>query len=121
MRRTAFAASLLFVLGFAPDALAESALERGRSIAHGHCSRCHVIGDFNSRGGIESTPSFPLLRRRDDWRERFQSFFERRPHPALVRIEGVQPWTKLAPTSKPVELTLDDVDAIVTFAKSLKQ
>lgn len=67
----------------------------GRMVARQHCARCHVIGDFNPYGGIGSTPSFQLLARRSDWLERFQTFYERRPHPVFVRVPDVPRWTKL--------------------------
>ena len=40
---------------------AEGDVSEGRKISQQHCSRCHVIGDFNKYGGIGSTPSFQSL------------------------------------------------------------
>jgi mono/diheme cytochrome c family protein len=94
--------------------------QRGAEIADRHCGRCHVVDTKNRMRGISSTPSFPLLvRALPDWRERFQTFFARRPHPAVIRIEGIEPPTKDPPTTVPVELTPDDVDAIVAYAEAL--
>lgn len=112
--------ALLGLLG--PVTLAQAAgdPEKGREISEQHCSRCHVIGGFNKYGGINSTPSFQLLAKRDDWLERFSTFFERRPHPVFVRIPGVERWTKLPSHVAEFELKLEDVDDIVAFAETLR-
>ena len=55
-----------------------------------HCSRCHVIDESNKFGGIGSTPSFQLILGMSDGLERFETFFERRPHPAFVKSFGTQ-------------------------------
>ena len=93
--------------------------EKGRDIARQHCARCHVIGDDDRMGGIGSTPSFPLLRKMEDWRERFATFYDRRPHPVHVRVEGVRRWTGLPPNAEPFTITLDNVDDILSFVESL--
>lgn len=95
--------------------------ETGRKIAEQHCSRCHVIGEFNKFGGIGSTPSFNAIKYLDDWRERFQTFFVRNPHPAFVRIEGVEPPTKLEPYAAPVPLPPEAVDDILAFVETLEK
>ncbi|GAB4225145.1 MAG: hypothetical protein Kow0032_00260 [Methyloligellaceae bacterium] len=96
--------------------------KRGQKLAEQHCSRCHVVGNFNPTGGISSTPSFQLLvRRRPDFVERFETFYARRPHPAFVSVKGVgRPLEYLPTNAAPVELTLEDVKDIVAFAKALK-
>ena len=94
--------------------------QRGAEIADRHCGRCHVVDTTNRMRGISSTPSFPLLvRALPDWRERFRTFFARRPHPAVIRVEGVAPPTNDPPATVPVELTPEDVDAIVAYAEAL--
>ncbi len=93
--------------------------EKGRDIARQHCARCHVIGDHNRMGGIGSTPSFPLLRKMADWRERFETFYDRRPHPVHVRVEGVRQWTNLPPNAQPFTITQDNVADILAFVESL--
>lgn len=70
-------------------------------------------------GGIGSTPSFPLLRRMDDWRERFETFYARRPHPVHVRVEGIPKWADLPPNAAEFRLTLQDVDDILAFVETL--
>lgn len=102
--------------GYAAD------IEAGRRAAQEHCSRCHVIGDYNPTGGISSTPSFQLLvNGLKDYRERFASFFERRPHPSFIIIEGVARPTNLPFNAWPVKLTLEDVRNIAAFAETLKK
>lgn len=95
---------------------------RGRKIAETHCSRCHRLSNADRYGGIDSTPSFPLLvQRRPDYRERFETFFERRPHPAWVRIEGVSRMPNdLPPTAAPIELEASGVADIVAYVETLK-
>jgi mono/diheme cytochrome c family protein len=110
----------IFILSIAPGvATAAGDRENGRDIAHRHCARCHVIGDHNRMGGIGSTPSFPLLRRMADWRERFGTFYNRRPHPVHVRVEGVRQWTNLPPNAEPFTITQDNVDDILAFVEKI--
>jgi mono/diheme cytochrome c family protein len=80
-------AVLIALAALTPPAFAGDAA-KGKRLAEQHCSRCHVIGDFNKFGGIGSTPSFNVLKSLDDWRDRFQTFFLRNPHPSFVRVEG---------------------------------
>ena len=101
---------------------AQTAVEKGRAVAMQHCSRCHVVDDANPFAGIASTPSFKLLATGfDDWKERFQTFHTRRPHPAVVRFKGVAPLNDALPTTKTVDMNLEDIDAIVAFASWLNQ
>lgn len=98
----------------------EELAERGRKIAEQHCIRCHVVTEENLFTGISSTPSFRLLvTALPDWQERFETFYQRRPHPALVRFRGEAAPSADEPPSPTVNLMADDVDAIVAFAESL--
>ncbi|MGI9405635.1 MAG: c-type cytochrome [Hyphomicrobiaceae bacterium] len=119
-RIVAFFAAPLLLAG--SSALAAD-IQRGKSISEEHCSRCHVVGDFNPTGGISSTPSFQLLvKRRPDYRERFQTFHSRRPHPAFVIIEGVERlMPELPVNAEPIRLPIEAVDDIVAFVETLKQ
>jgi len=92
----------------------------GRQLALTHCSRCHVVGDFNPYGGIGSTPSFQLLARRDDWRERFQTFYERRPHPVFVHVPNVPRWTDIPAPVAEFEVTPRNIDDLTAFVKTLR-
>ncbi len=121
MRRSeAIIISQLFLLPAIP-ASAQS-IEEGKSFAENHCSRCHVIGDYNPNGGISSTPSFQLLvNALKDYQERFDTFYVRPPHPAVILVEGIQKLDDLPYNAAPVHITLKDVDNIAAFAKTLKK
>ena len=95
-------------------------VEAGRKISETHCARCHVVGDFNRMGGIGSTPSFQLLAKRDDWLERFGTFFERRPHPVFVRVPDVARWTELPSHVKEFTVSPANIDDIIAFVKTLR-
>lgn len=103
------------------DAMAAD-IARGKDISEQQCARCHVVGDFNPNGGISSTPSFQLLvKRRPDYRERFETFYARRPHPAFVIIEGVERlMPELPVNASPVTLPIEAVADIVAFVETLK-
>jgi len=109
---------LLLALPGAAAAAGDS--EKGRQIAIDHCSRCHVIPDYNPYGGIESTPSFRLMARRDDYMERFQAFFERPPHPVVVRMQGVPPRTEDPAFVATFELRPEQVEDIIAFVEVLR-
>ena len=96
-------------------------VERGREVAATHCTRCHVVGDINPYGGIESTPSFIGMKYLADWERRFEEFYVLPPHPALVRISEVSADRS---EERPafvheIVLTLDDVDDILDFVRTL--
>ena len=121
MKRLAFAVAILIAASFpiAP-AGAEGGAEIGRKFAETHCARCHVVGDFNPMGGIGSTPSFQLLAKRNDWLERFETFFERRPHPVFVRMPDVARWTNLPSYVKEFTVTPANLDDVIAFVKTLR-
>ncbi len=113
----------LIFLGFCGNwkAVAED-IDKGRNVAQEHCSRCHVIGDFNPNGGISSTPSFQLMvNALDDYQERFDNFYVRPPHPAVIAIENLEKLDDLPYNANPVEITLQDVENIAAFAETLKK
>jgi mono/diheme cytochrome c family protein len=121
-----FSAVALFVtfgsIGVSGMARADSSVQRGQSLVHQHCSRCHVIPGLNPFGGIGSTPSFSAMKWLDDWRRRFEIFYTLPPHPALVRIEVVSdPRDKSLPAfSNEISLTLKEVDDILSFVETIK-
>ena len=79
-----------------------------------------MVGDFNPYGGIGSTPSFQLLAKRDDYLERFRTFFERRPHPVFVQVPGVPKWSNLPSYVAEFEMTLEGIEDIIVFVKTLR-
>ncbi|HSG96083.1 MAG TPA: hypothetical protein VLA28_11220 [Afifellaceae bacterium] len=120
----AFAAAIAVIVLSGPmnGAKAQSLTDKGEKLARLHCARCHVVADGNAFSGIGSTPSFRLLvNALDDWRERFETFHTRRPHPAIVRFEGISPLSDDPPTTRTVDLKLDDIPALVAYAASLQK
>jgi len=93
---------------------------KGETLAIEHCSRCHVIGPFNKFGGIGSTPSFPLIAGMKDGMDRFQTFFERRPHPAFVTIPGI---TTPGDTgyALPFTVTTDTLGDLMAYVKTIER
>jgi len=102
-------------------AVFEGNAAKGEAFSYANCGRCHVIGERNRMQGIGSTPSFAILRTLPDWELRFSTFYERVPHPAITQLEGVSPPFNLAhpPTIHPVELSLDDLENILTFVSNI--
>ncbi len=97
------------------------AIENGKSVSEQQCSRCHVVGDYNPNGGISSTPSFQLMvNALDDYEERFDTFYIRPPHPAVIVVEGIKKRDDLPFNAAPVKLTQKDVENIAAFVKTLK-
>ena len=93
---------------------------KGRKVAIEQCSRCHVVGDYNPLGGIDSTPSFPLLARRADLAERVRSFYVRRPHPAFVSGPGAPRRSKLPAYAVPFTVTEADIENLLAYIRTLK-
>jgi len=125
MRFIAGICGLIGLLTLADTAFAAGGkvdVKKGREASQQHCSRCHVIGDFNRNGGISSTPSFQLLvNALDDYQERFDTFYARPPHPAVIIIEGIKKRDELPHNAAPVKLTAKDVENIAAFAETLKK
>lgn len=75
----------------------------------------------NRFSGISSTPSFMMMvDHLDDWQDRFATFYARLPHPSVIFIEGIDPPTDQPPSVVPIELSLDDVEAILAYARTLR-
>jgi len=103
-------------------AQADDLAARGQTLSQTHCTRCHVVGDFNPHGGISSTPSFQMIvNALPDWQDRFSTFYVRRPHPAAVEFEDGPALTQSLAAMVRVVIRLDDVEAITAFAKTLKK
>ncbi|MAN79710.1 MAG: hypothetical protein CMM77_16985 [Rhodospirillaceae bacterium] len=116
-RRLAVPAALLLLASAPPAAAADPT--NGRALAERHCTRCHVVGDVNPHGGIGSTPSLQWIKKLPDWRERFQTFYVRRPHLAFIKVEGLAPLTKLAPYATPITIAPGDAEDIFAFVEAL--
>lgn len=114
-------AGLTFAASFAGQAKAEGDVEKGRAIAEKYCSRCHVIGRHNPMGGIGSTASFQMIAKMPDYLERFQTFYDRRPHPAFVRVPGIPRWSNQPGYAREFTITLEQVEDIVAFVKTLEK
>ena len=95
--------------------------QTGSDLAILHCGRCHVVDKRNRMGGIGSTPSFAALRGRSNWSELFRAFYTANPHPSFTQVEGVtEPFDPNREVHvAPVEITIDDVEAITSFVATL--
>lgn len=93
----------------------------GEQVSLQRCGRCHVVNDTNRMNAIGSTPSFGLLRTFDDWENRFLTFFVLNPHAAFTQVEDVtDPFADHLPSPiAPIEVTLDEIDAIVAYVSSI--
>ncbi len=118
--KSAIAVAVILGSLAATGAHAAGDAKKGREISIRHCARCHVVGDYNRLGGIDSTPSFQLLARRADFVERLRTFYQRRPHPVFVRVPGVPRWSKQPPYATPFEVTPAQIDHIIAFVTTLK-
>ena len=103
----------------APEPDGDAAL--GEQVSLRSCGRCHVINEKNKYGGIGSTPSFGALRSLSKWYDSFSAFWTINPHPAFTQVAGVTPPFDPARPSPiaPVELTLEEVEAIVAFVSAM--
>ncbi len=93
----------------------------GERLSRPHCGRCHRVSADRSSMDIGSAPSFPALRALDDWAERFLAFYALNPHPAFLRVTGISPAfdPALPPPIVPIEITLDEMEAIQAYAAGL--
>ena len=94
----------------------------GLKLSSLHCGRCHVVSEANRMNAIGSTPSFFVLRTMRDWNRRFESFFALNPHPSFTQVAEVTapfPANRPSPIA-PVEITLDDLDAILAYVNQLE-
>jgi hypothetical protein len=112
----------LVVAIVAGPAAADGDAVRGQILAEQHCARCHRISSSSTRRGLDNVPSFPLLvRKRPDFRERFATFYTRRPHPAYVTVKGDERrLAHLPATAEPIELEAGSVADLIAFAQTLK-
>ena len=122
MRRfLALTALVLGSLPYAAHAQDDGDPKAGQEFAETHCARCHVISPERPYGGIGSTPSFPLLATMKDYKERFQSFYDRRPHPVFARMENVEKWADLPSPVAEFDVSAKDIDDIMAFIETIKE
>jgi len=112
---------VLLTLVSLPLSRASDPVELGFELSRKLCSRCHVIGEYNRMGGIGNSPSFTWMVKSDDWRERFTTFYSRRPHPVFTRVPGYALWSNVEPYYPPFEITLAEIDHIVAYVETLRE
>ena len=95
---------------------------RGARAALAHCGRCHVVGPVNRMGGLDSTPSFAVLRTLGDWELRLRGFYLLNPHPSFTQIAGVTEPFDIArpPPIAPLRITLEEVEAIAAYVAAMR-
>ncbi|HUF85821.1 MAG TPA: hypothetical protein VMM59_00430 [Thermohalobaculum sp.] len=94
----------------------------GEKLTLTNCGRCHVVNEKNRRGGIESTPSFAIIRSWPDWEDKMRAFWALRPHIVFTQIARVTPpfpHNRPSPIH-PIRLTLDEVERIVEYARTIE-
>lgn len=94
----------------------------GESLAERHCGRCHMVNEKTRMTTIGSTPSFALMRSFADWSSRFEAFYALNPHPSFTLVENVtEPFDETRPPPiAPLELSLEDIEAILAFVQTIK-
>ncbi|HHI81639.1 MAG TPA: hypothetical protein ENJ99_00640, partial [Rhizobiales bacterium] len=117
MKIAATTALLAVVLCNTAIAASTPDIKAGREASQKHCARCHVIGAYNPGDGISTTPSFQLLvNALKDYEDRFNNFYARPPHPAIISVRGIKKINDLPYTSAPIEITREDIKNIAAFA-----
>ena len=111
----------ILVITSVKNANADENIAKGEKLAKKHCARCHVVGNFNKFGGIGSTPSFQLIMGMKDGIERFETFFERRPHPVFVRVPSVPKWSEVPSYATEFTVTARSLDQLLSFVKTIKK
>lgn len=96
--------------------------KRGEELSLSLCGRCHVVNEKNRMNGVGSTPSFAVLRGLSNWDTRIATFHELNPHPSFTQIEDVtDPFDPTLPSPiAPLQMTLDDLDAILAYVAGLQ-
>lgn len=115
-----FPVALLIAAGAGGETTAEGDVARGRELSIRYCARCHVIGEYNRTGGIDSTPSFWLLAKRPIYLERLETFYVRRPHPVFVRVPGLERRSASPSYASEFTVTPRDIKDLLAYVKTLK-
>lgn len=119
-RHVAIMAGLLALAGATAPAVAGGNSEHGYKLAAADCARCHVLpGEHNM--GLDMAPSFKIMvtSKLPDWRKRFKTFYDLRPHPNFARIRELPQTLESPPVVHPFELTLKDLDDLMAYVDEL--
>ena len=74
----------------------------------------------NRMGGIGNAPSFQAIAQHEDVRERFPTFYARRPYPVFVRFPGYAKWSNAVPYYPEFKISQEEINALVAYAESLR-
>jgi hypothetical protein len=80
-----------------------------------------VIADYNPHGSIGSTASFRMMTTLPDYVDRFRTFYLRRPHPVFTNVPEVAPLKRQTLSVTPFTVTLEDIENLTAYAKSLRR
>ena len=78
-----------------------------------------VSGNITA-GGMGNAPSFPSMAQHEDLRERFSTFYARRPHSVFVRAPKYAKWSDAVPYYPEFKVSLAEINALVAYAESLR-
>lgn len=120
LRHVAIIAGLVAMAATPVPAEAGGDADHGRKLAESNCARCHVLPDVHNMG-LDMAPSFKIMvtSKLTDWRRRFETFYDLRPHANFARIRELPQTLELAPVVHPFELTLKDLDDLMAFVDAL--
>ena len=94
---------------------------KGEKLAVVHCGRCHRVNAATRMAGIGSTPSFAIPSNARRLETAVRGFFRAQSASVITLIEDVtEPFDETRPPPiVPVEMTLDDLDAILAFVSRI--
>ncbi len=92
----------------------------GKKLSLDLCGHCHVVADENRMKAIGSSPSFMLMRNFPDWRKRFDTFYELRPHAPFSYVKGVTDKPAGSPSTQTIVMDKADVDAITAYVGTME-
>ena len=69
---------------------------------------------------VEIVDTVACAREFEDVRERFSTFYARRPHPVFVRFPGYAKWSNAVPYYPEFKISQEEINALVAYAESLR-
>ena len=63
---------------------------------------------------------FQFMAQHEDVRERFSTFYARRPHPAFVRFPGYAKWSNAVSYYTEFKISQEEINALFAYAESLR-